>query len=1120
MYQLGTSSHGSSYFHDVVCGNTASPTGGPDGDAAGAGWDPATGWGELDWFNYSTGYAIALGATNLSQPASLANGYAYSCAKTPTNASERAISMPTTSVGYSVGSASSSPWPGKFLASGSWGPSNNFLKTTDGGLTWQADNADMMSIACTSATTCIEVGDGGRIRRTTDGGTTWTYVDSPDNKALTSIACPTPSICYAAGDRGAVLKSADAGASWAYVSTADGNPLYGLACPSATICYAVDSYAHVEKTIDGGASWTLETTPVTTPGQDVPGSGGPNPFAGLFAITCTSINSCVAVGGFPPVGTDPPIVTTTDGGNTWTLRTSNAGAGNYLNGVACVGSTCYADGRAGAIVTSVDGGVTWSAMTSNTTSQLTGVACTDASDCVATGQSGTVDVLGGGTWTPTTGLAQSLFLASVVCRSATDCVAAGKQGATLAFDSTNVAGSASLQAGGGTTQQMNGISCSDASDCVAVGNAGTVLTTSNGGQTWLPRTSSTASSLSGVSCVGSACKAVGASGTIVASPNGGAIWVPQTSGTASNLNGISCRSTSSCVAVGNSGTVVRTTSGGSLWTAQTSGTGANLSAVACPSSDCYAVGAIPGGGTTATILASTDGGATWSAQTSNAPQALSAVACSSDVACFAGGTIGTIVTTVDGGANWTQQGDPISGPTSAPNAGPVGITAIFAATCTSARCLFGTASAGDVMVTPLLTVTVSATGTYNETPPLAGVSPSDPSISYSPAGEAGNVTGSLTCSTTATMTSDPGSYPVSECGGLSDPGYSVVYDLDDSSYTVAQADQTITFAPPPTKTIGDPDFQVTATSTSNLPVTIAQTFGPCTVIGTESPVTVHLTGVGQCVLTASQAGNVDYAAANDVPGTIDVADTTNTLAVSKTGTGSGTVTSAPAGISCGSTCSAAFDTGSQVTLTATATAGSVFAGWSGAGCSGTGTCQAAMNGDQAVTATFATAPPVTHTLTVSRSGTGSGTVTSSPAGISCGSTCSDAFAAGTQVTLSATAAAGSVFAGWGGGCSGTGTCVVTLGGDTTVTATFTAMPPPPSCRVPKVTGKRLAAAKAAITHAHCAVGKVTTVFSARVKKGRVVSQRPAPGTTLAARSKVRLTVSRGPKPMHKKKKKR
>jgi tartrate-resistant acid phosphatase type 5 len=77
-----------------------------------------------------------------------------------------------------------------------------------------------------------------------------------------------------------------------------------------------------------------------------------------------------------------------------------------------------------------------------------------------------------------------------------------------------------------------------------------------------------------------------------------------------------------------------------------------------------------------------------------------------------------------------------------------------------------------------------------------------------------------------------------------------------------------------------------------------------------------------------------------------------TLTVTKAGTGSGTVTSTPAGINCGSTCSAAFAQGTSVTLTASATSGSTFTGWSGAGCSGTGTCLVSMTQARNVTATF------------------------------------------------------------------------------------------------------------------------------------------------------------------------
>src|SRR5208283_3647371 len=77
------------------------------------------------------------------------------------------------------------------------------------------------------------------------------------------------------------------------------------------------------------------------------------------------------------------------------------------------------------------------------------------------------------------------------------------------------------------------------------------------------------------------------------------------------------------------------------------------------------------------------------------------------------------------------------------------------------------------------------------------------------------------------------------------------------------------------------------------------------------------------------------------------------------------------------------------------------------------------------------------TLSVSTIGTGSGTVTSSPSGISCGSTCAASYSSGTRVTLTASPASGSTFAGWsGGGCSGTGTCSVTMYVATSVTATF------------------------------------------------------------------------------------
>ena len=187
-------------------------------------------------------------------------------------------------------------------------------------------------------------------------------------------------------------------------------------------------------------------------------------------------------------------------------------------------------------------------------------------------------------------------------------------------------------------------------------------------------------------------------------------------------------------------------------------------------------------------------------------------------------------------------------------------------------------------------------------------------------------------------------------------------------------------------------------------------------------------GTGTCVVTLT--------AATTVTATFTLSTTNFALTVTEAGTGTGTVMSTPAGIACQPTCIANFASGQVVALSATAAAGSTFAGWSGAGCSGTAGCSVTMTAAQAVTATF-TKSATNVALTVTETGTGTGTVTSTPAGIACQPTCVANFASGQVVALTATAAAGSTFAGWtGAGCSGTAGCSVTLTAATTVTAMF------------------------------------------------------------------------------------
>ena len=151
---------------------------------------------------------------------------------------------------------------------------------------------------------------------------------------------------------------------------------------------------------------------------------------------------------------------------------------------------------------------------------------------------------------------------------------------------------------------------------------------------------------------------------------------------------------------------------------------------------------------------------------------------------------------------------------------------------------------------------------------------------------------------------------------------------------------------------------------------------------------------------------------NDLTCTATFTLETRSLSIGKTGTGTGAVTSSPAGIDCGIDCSETYEDGTVVTLNPSPAAGSSFIGWSGhADCSDGAVT---MEAGKSCIANFALLPPSIHTLAVSISGSGHGTVTSSPAGIDCGRDCSEDYVQDTVVTLTPTADPGSVFSGWSG----------------------------------------------------------------------------------------------------------
>lgn len=160
------------------------------------------------------------------------------------------------------------------------------------------------------------------------------------------------------------------------------------------------------------------------------------------------------------------------------------------------------------------------------------------------------------------------------------------------------------------------------------------------------------------------------------------------------------------------------------------------------------------------------------------------------------------------------------------------------------------------------------------------------------------------------------------------------------------------------------------------------------------------------------------------------------LTIDLAGNGTGRV-DLPTGGSCPGTCSQWLANGAAMTLTSYPAEGHIFTGWSGCDSIAGNQCTVSMSGARYVTATFV--PNVQYTLNAGKVGSGTGSVTSTPAGIDLtGNENGTAqFLAGTTVTLTADPGSGATFSGWRGACSGTGTCTVAMNADTSVNAVFT-----------------------------------------------------------------------------------
>lgn len=182
------------------------------------------------------------------------------------------------------------------------------------------------------------------------------------------------------------------------------------------------------------------------------------------------------------------------------------------------------------------------------------------------------------------------------------------------------------------------------------------------------------------------------------------------------------------------------------------------------------------------------------------------------------------------------------------------------------------------------------------------------------------------------------------------------------------------------------------------------------------------------ISVTSQTGELEKVAI-----TVTVEKPRYELTLIKSGTGAGSVSTDITELNWfANTATTTYLGGTVVTLTATANTGSMFTGWTGDVDCSDGIV--VMDRAKTCTATFSLA---TYVLTVSKTGTGNGSVIAEGLTLSLNSSLATAqYAIGTMVTLVATGDSESVFTGWTGACNGTGDCKVTMNEAKSVKAAF------------------------------------------------------------------------------------
>lgn len=233
----------------------------------------------------------------------------------------------------------------------------------------------LFSISCATATTCQAVGSGTSlvILGTSNGGATWTSESFPPDLTgghLFSVYCVSATDCWALGGAPAVasviLATTNGGATWVEQPYPSGlnlpdNGFLSISCPTLTRCYVIATSSNklvLLTTGNGGASWQLQRVPSNIAARS----------NGIGSITCPTTSFCAITGYSDGASSSeaPLILVTRNGGRTMsTLQYPPSLGLASLTGVACAGTmACWTVGSTATtsvILSTTDGGSTWSA---------------------------------------------------------------------------------------------------------------------------------------------------------------------------------------------------------------------------------------------------------------------------------------------------------------------------------------------------------------------------------------------------------------------------------------------------------------------------------------------------------------------------------------------------------------------------------------------------------------------------------------------------------------------------------------------------------------------------------------------------------------------------------------